>query len=500
MNCDSIQRGLLFVLLAYLQPLLKADSIPEIVAKAKPAIVEIVTTDAKGTPKTLGTGFFVSPDGLLATNRHVIEGAGAITAVTNNGAIFLFERIVAQPPGVDLAILKFHATDVPFLKLGESTRAVEGQKVIVIGNPTGLMGTVSDGIISAFRENRSLIQITAPISPGSSGSPVMDETGQVIGVATLQSVEGQNLNFAIPVEQVSAALMRPPSEQVAGSALPTPTPTPSIDAKVHYDSGLADLDKKEYDKAMSDFDEAIRLDPNYALPYVGRGDIHSNYLDRTKAIADYTEAIRLDPNYAPAYVRRGDLFFGTDSDRAMTDYEMAIRLDPNYSPAYVSRGDQYLWLGKFDEAITDYTEAIRLKPDDGDAYQGRGSAYRYKKDYDNAIADYTEAIRLKPDPSIAYGYRGDAYVKQGEFDKATSNYNEFIRRYPNSSGAYLGRADFNYKYGDLDKAITDYTEAIRLDPTDAEAYSKRGVAYSRRGDLDKAKADFETANRLKTTH
>jgi S1-C subfamily serine protease len=109
MTRHSILRGLFLVLLVFLQTSLQADSIPEIVAKSKPAIVEIVTTDAKGTPKTLGTGFFVSPNGLLVTNRHVIEGAGAITAVTNNGAIFLFERMVAQPAGVDLAILKFRA-------------------------------------------------------------------------------------------------------------------------------------------------------------------------------------------------------------------------------------------------------------------------------------------------------------------------------------------------------------------------------------------------------
>jgi S1-C subfamily serine protease len=223
--------SLFLALLLVLKTPLRAESIPEIVAKAKPAIVEIVTTDAKGTPKTQGTGFFVSPDGLVVTNRHVIEGANSITAVSNTGAMFLFERVVSQPPGADIAVLKFRATDVPFLKLGESTRAVEGQKVIVIGSPTGLMGTVSDGVISAFRENRSLIQITAPISHGSSGSPVIDENGQVIGVATVVSAEGQNLNFAIPVETVSAALMQEPSEEVAGSglAIPTQTPPPTTD-------------------------------------------------------------------------------------------------------------------------------------------------------------------------------------------------------------------------------------------------------------------------------
>src|SRR5215470_157734 len=153
-----LSSGLILVLLVFLKTPSKANSIPEIVAKTKPAIVEIVTTDATGAPKALGTGFFISPDGLVVTNQHVIQGADSITSVSNNGAIFLFERVVAQPEGVDLVVLKFHATDVPFLKLDKSTTAAEGQKVIVIGNPTGLMGTVSDGIISAFREDRSMIQ------------------------------------------------------------------------------------------------------------------------------------------------------------------------------------------------------------------------------------------------------------------------------------------------------------------------------------------------------
>ena len=118
----------------------RADTIPGIVAKAKPAVVEIVTIDQKGSPNRLGTGFFISPDGQVVTNQHVVEGAASIAAINNNGAMFLFERVVAQPPGVDLAVLKFRPTDVPFLTLGKSTTAVEGQKVIVIGNPTGLTG------------------------------------------------------------------------------------------------------------------------------------------------------------------------------------------------------------------------------------------------------------------------------------------------------------------------------------------------------------------------
>jgi tetratricopeptide (TPR) repeat protein len=317
----------------------RADTIPEIVAKTKPAVVEIVTTDDKGSTNRLGTGFFISPDGQVVTNQHVAEGAASIAAINNNGAVFVFERVVAQPAGVDLAILKFRATDVPFLKLGKSTTALEGQKVIVIGNPTGLTGTVSDGIISAFRESRSMIQISAPISHGSSGSPVMDETGQVIGVATLVSEEGQNLNFAIAVEKVFAALTQQlPREQSSGPALTTTTPPPAGGAKALLDNGNAFFDKKEYDKAISSFTDAIRLDPTSALVYCQRGRAYGYKGDYDNAISDFDEAIRLDPRLALAYNARGVVYFNQGKlDKAISEYDEAIQLDPNFTWAYANR-------------------------------------------------------------------------------------------------------------------------------------------------------------------
>jgi serine protease Do len=104
--------------------------------------------DENWSPIKSGTGFFISPDGLVVTNYHVIQGAAHLAARTNEGAVFEFQRVVAQPQGVDLAILKFSADGASFLKLGKSTDAVEGQRVLVIGSPEGLQGTVSDGIIA----------------------------------------------------------------------------------------------------------------------------------------------------------------------------------------------------------------------------------------------------------------------------------------------------------------------------------------------------------------
>ena len=204
-----------------------ADSIPEIVAYTKPAIIEVVALDQQNQPIKTGTGFFVTADGVAVTNFHVIQGASSLIAMTNDGAFFAFEKVLYAPPGVDLAILKFAAHDAHWLKLGRSDAAVEGQRVLVIGNPHGLQGTVSDGLIAAFRDNHSMIQITAPISPGSSGSPVLDESGQVIGVATLIEVDGQNLNFAIPVESVRDALVSLLAQQGTGQRTKETTPAPA---------------------------------------------------------------------------------------------------------------------------------------------------------------------------------------------------------------------------------------------------------------------------------
>jgi S1-C subfamily serine protease len=194
-----------------------AADIPALVQKAKPAIVEIVTLDQQNKVLKTGTGFFISPDGELLTNYHVISGGGSILAKTPSGAVFLLKRVVAASETYDVAKLQFVATDVPYLTLGSSSSAVEGQRILVIGNPEGLEGTVSDGIISAFRAGRTMIQITAPVSPGSSGSHVLDESGNVIGIATQVLKEGQNLNFAISSETIRDAIAR-------ASAKPSGTP------------------------------------------------------------------------------------------------------------------------------------------------------------------------------------------------------------------------------------------------------------------------------------
>ena len=180
------------------------DYLPELVRRIKPSAVAIETFDAKGSTLSRGSGFFISGDKVI-TNRHVIEKSSRVTIHSLDGKIYTARGVLAIDGEGDLALLQIDipqgiAVPLPIEKIVPQ----EGESIVVVGNPFGLEGSVSNGIVSAVREipgYGKIIQITAPISPGSSGSPVVNMRGQVIGVATLQAAEGQSLNFAVPSEE-----------------------------------------------------------------------------------------------------------------------------------------------------------------------------------------------------------------------------------------------------------------------------------------------------------
>ena len=278
---------------------------PAIVQKAKPAVVEILTYDQQNKLLKTGTGFFISPDGELLTNYHVISGGSSIMAKTPTGSMYFLKSVVAASETNDVATLQFFATDVPCLTLGSSANAVEGQRVLVIGNPEGLEGTVSDGIISAFRAGRTMIQITAPLSPGSSGSPVLDESGNVIGIATQVLKEGQNLNFAISAEMIRDAIAK--SAVVSPTPLVAVTPTPSFtgnSAEDYYHRAVHELGNFDWRSAVTDLSEAIRLKPAWTEAYSHRGSAYHMLGQFDQAISDYTEVIRVHPDDFLTYSSR----------------------------------------------------------------------------------------------------------------------------------------------------------------------------------------------------
>ncbi len=152
----------------------------------------------------------------MVTNFHVIEGATSAVVKFPDGAFYFVEGVLAGDRDRDIAVLKIEASgkEFPFLPLGNSERVVVGEHVVAIGSPLAQEATVSDGIVSGLREEKELgrkvIQITAPISHGSSGGPLLNLRGEVIGITTFGLWPGQNLNFAIPANYMAPLIVGAP--------------------------------------------------------------------------------------------------------------------------------------------------------------------------------------------------------------------------------------------------------------------------------------------------
>ncbi len=208
---------LLILMSLTLTPLCAQERMPvrQIAASARPAVVTVGAIRA-GELIGFGSGFVIREDGVIATNRHVVESADTVRVTLESGEIYDNVYVLGHDDRRDLVILQIPATGLATLDIGDDRTSEVGDPVYVMGNPLGLEGTFSDGLLSAKRveEGVAYLQITAPISEGSSGGPVLDASGRVIGIATLMYTDGQNLNVAVPARYAAGLLALP------GTAVP----------------------------------------------------------------------------------------------------------------------------------------------------------------------------------------------------------------------------------------------------------------------------------------
>ena len=192
-------------------PVASSQTAMNIAEKAFPSVVMIVMEDANGQSAMMGSGFFVSK-GVVASNFHVIEGASrGFVKIIGDKTKYDIDGVIALDEFHDLVLLQVKVANAPLLSLGDSKNLAIGEEVFAVGNPKGFEGTFSQGIVSGIREwgsGSSVVQITAPISHGSSGGPVLNGKAEVIGVTFLTYEDGQNLNFAIPSQYLKELLAK----------------------------------------------------------------------------------------------------------------------------------------------------------------------------------------------------------------------------------------------------------------------------------------------------
>ncbi len=332
--------------------------LPELVRRVKPSVVSILTYDLKGEPLISGSGFFIRP-GEVLTNMHVIKGAHRVEIHTleGKGRTYPVTGALAIDDEADLALLK---VDLPAERSRPlpvtTTLPDEGEQVFVIGNPLRLEGSVSDGIVSAIREVPDLgriIQVTAPVSHGNSGSPLFNMRGEVIGIVTVKVTNGQNINLALGVSRMLGLRGGELVSFDQVSAKGKPGNQPEALAEVWYRGGIDSLWLGNYDNALNYFETAANRNPRRPETWIQIG---------------YCK------------VKQGR------NEEAIRAYKRAIQLRPNSAEAYNKLGDAYFFGGRFVDAIAAYQEAAQIRPNDGEAYYNLGLAYLETGDRDAALA------------------------------------------------------------------------------------------------------------------
>lgn len=344
-----------------------------LIKKVIPSVVVINVFNREGKWRGGGTGFFVKEEGLLVTNRHVVDGKASAVAKLSNGEFLPVRGLLSEDGIGDLAMLILEDKGMSFPTLNLTNGKVEsGQPIVVIGNPLGHEGTVSEGIVVEVRnvpDVGNIILHTAAISKGSSGSPVLNMGGEVVGVVVGHSiVEGQDRNFAISVDRVKDLLS-------------------NVQATPHDLLELVNRDELKwlelllngrYEELMNSSKWRIRINPYNAMAHF--------YLGKALAgLSRYSEAIEA--------------------------YREAIRFEPDSSNLYYSLGVSYIRLGNYNEAITAFKRAVRIEPDDAEAFLNLGYSYGELSRHKEAIEAYKQAIRIKPDFAQAHYNLGEVYLK-----------------------------------------------------------------------------------------
>lgn len=410
--------------------------LPSMIKEAQKSIVLISTFDKYGNTLGQGTGFIINSKGYVVSNLHVFRGAKK-AQIKINHKVYTVDQFLDKDYKTDLVLLKIgnKKTDWKPLKISNKLPSV-GDKIIVIGNPLGLESTVSDGIVSAKRVIKpfgKVIQITSPISPGSSGSPVLNIKGEVIGVATFQMIKGQNLNFAIPISKVKK-LISNKSKKLARLGSIDDEELKTFDT--NFNKGLALFETKDYENAIKYFKEAIKDNLQNAKAYFYLGVcLRKNY--STDSIEQLKQAIYLDPEYVEAHYELGVTYITLNmQEESIDSFKKALSIDQNHENSLIKLGATYIYLKRYKSAIkilehaSDYLNnaktyyflgvsyaslsknrkaifafknAIELDPDYIEPYLGLATSYIVAQSWTHGISLLNKAILIEPDnPNIHF--------------------------------------------------------------------------------------------------
>ena len=468
-------------------------TIKQLITKAENAIFTVFAADEQGNTFSQGSGFFISAQGVGITNYHVLDGAHSGYIKDKNGNKYKIKSILDYNPNTDLVKFQVENTNLKsfnYLHISYRTQ-VKGEQIINISSPLGLEQTVSTGIISSIRTDEmhgSILQITAPISHGSSGSPVMDMKGNVVGIATFCREGGQSLNFAVNATQISKLSHK---RNISVSQMNTnPLETKMVkSANDAYFMG-------DTNKALSLLDNELKTNPSNHLAFYMKGMIEFSIKNVESALSNLIKACEIGKDISFYYKQLGKCYFQLYIYTHDTSY------------------DEY--------ALNAYSKGLQLTTEDAELFYHIGILfYQYAlKSTENPYSDNNKQLYLKAQEALDYSIKiyptAEAYTARADVKKMIRNYgsaildcDKAIELAPDYYRGYFTRGDIKiFDIGSYE-GIVDLERALFfvLDPKEkADILGLRATAYERKafqelganaGDLAaKAILDYEEAYKL----
>ena len=361
------RRSYIILLLALLATVALAagESITSVVKQVKPAVVTVITYDNADVQVAQGSGFFIDSRHVI-TNWHVIDEAVRVDVKAADGSTYHVKRIAAGDEASDLANLELETANTGVVPLRIADAMPEpGERVVVVGSPLGLEATISDGVVSEVRELPQLgrvLQISAPVSRGSSGSPVVNLKGEVVGVAQAIRAGGQNLNFAIPAQQVLA--LKPGGSRPLASAPAGTGAGPGTVAGSAYNTGRGLLQRKAYKDALPYFVQVTKDNPKNYMAWFGAGHCYTQMRQYKEALAAFMTVVRLKPDFSEAYTSMGAVLgLLRQYPTAIDAFKEAIRIDPESAVAHYGLGLIYTAVNETQLALQEYKILRALDPE-----------------------------------------------------------------------------------------------------------------------------------------
>ncbi len=402
----------------------QGKSAEKIYRQLNDAVVRIYTHHEDNSMHGQGSGVILKNKGWIVTNYHILGDASVIYA-EHNGKYIQLDSIVAMDPKKDILILQLKNSEnkeeyklVPNIRIGNSDLVRVGQRVYAIGSPMGFENTISEGIISGLRQKKnleqSMIQISAPISSGSSGGAVLNAKGELIGISTMvvAGETAQNLNFALAINDVMAA---------AEKKLPNKVVPDQKQLSNYYQKGYSEYLSKNYLSAIINYEKALKesdLEDHWSIYY----------------------------SMGIAYQSIGN------NDSALFYLDKSLQLK-KHANTYVSIGLIYAGDKKYEKAKEYFIKAVDLAPSSTDALTNLGVVFFVLEDYQNAATCLKKSIELNNKMALPYYILGQVSEATSNIGAAIGYYKDAISINNNYADAYLSLSRALLKIGDTENAM-----------------------------------------------